>query len=441
MKKYLFLFSLLPFAFSCSDSIVEKEEEEIVIVKEDEEIESEPEIDSDHPNVLLIIADDMGMDASPYDTSFNGARTRKPVMPNVQKLFDEGVRFENAWVYPTCSPTRAAIITGMPSTKTGIEMPGDHLTGSEKILQAFINENTNDAYDTGVFGKWHLSTNSSVIEPMGIDTYKGTTGGGVSNYYVWTLEEDGVSTSVTDYYTTTAYTDYAKGWIAEREKPWFCWVAYNAAHTANEVFHTPKDSNSYTTAGSNNLRMYMQMLEAMDYEIGSLLGSLDKATRANTVIIFIGDNGTPGKVAQEPFTGGKAKGSLHSGGVNTPFIVSGYGVDRVGVSDRSLIEGTDLYATIADICGVENHDSEYSKSFKNLLGSDVGSSRIANFSASANGYTLRGMDYKLTVEDGVEYLYDLNSDYEELSNLLEFELNSEAQASYVALKSAYDQIK
>ncbi|MDG1805461.1 sulfatase-like hydrolase/transferase [Flavicella sp.] len=441
MKNILFLLSLLPLAFSCSDSIVEQEEEEIIIVEEEEETESEPEIDSDHPNVLLIIADDMGMDASPYDTSFNGARTRKPVMPNVQKLYEDGIRFENAWVYPTCSPTRAAIITGKPSTQTGIETPGDHLTGSEKLLQAFINENTNDAYDTGVFGKWHLSTNSSVIEPMGIDTYKGTTSGGVSDYYVWTLEEDGFSTSITDYYTTTAYTDYAKEWISEREKPWFCWVAYNAAHTANEVFHTPKDAASYTTTGSNNLRMYMQMLEAMDYEIGNLLNSLDEATRANTIVIFVGDNGTPGKVAQAPFSGGNAKGSLHSGGVNTPFIVSGYGVDRIGISDKSLIEGTDLYATIADICGVENHDSEFSKSFKDLLSSDVGSNRTTNFSASANGYTLRDMNYKLTIENGIEYLSNLNSDYEETTNLLDSELEMEAQTSYDVLKSAYDQIK
>ena len=308
-------------------------------------------------------------------------------------------------------------------------------------MQAFINENTNDTYDTGVFGKWHLSANSSVIEPMGITTYKGTTGGGVSDYYSWPLSEDGIITTISDYYTTTAYTDYAIDWIQERKKPWFCWVAYNAAHTASDEFHTPKDANMYTTTGTKNIRMYMQMLEAMDYEIGKLLNSLDAETKANTVVIFIGDNGTPGKVAQDPFKNGNSKGSLHSGGVNTPFVVSGYEVDRKGVSETAIIEGTDLFATIADICGVENHDTTYSKSFKDLLSADVGSNRVINFSASASGYTLRNDRFKMTVEDNTVYLFDVVLDYEETVNLLNATLSAEAKIAYDALRAEYDRLK
>ena len=428
------------FVFSnCSSSDVDSFEEEEI---RDDEMPLEEEIvNSERPNVLLIIADDMGMDASPYDTGFNGERSIKPIMPNIQKLYEEGVRFENAWVYPTCSPTRAAIITGKPATQTGVFTPGDHIASSENILQAFINENTEDAYDTGVFGKWHLSTNSALIEPMGIGTFKGSINGGVSDYYNWNLNEDGLTTAIVDYYTTTAYTDYAMDWIQEREKPWFCWVAYNAAHTASDVFHTPKDETSYTTVGTKNVRMYMQMLEAMDYEIGKLLSSLDAATRANTIVFFIGDNGTPGKVAQEPFKGGKSKGSLHSGGVNTPFVVSGYGVDRKGISETALIEGTDLYATIADICGVDNHDSEYSKSFKDLLSADVGSNRSINFAASANGYTLRNANYKLTVENNIEYLFNMATDFDETTNLLNNTLDVSAQSAYEALKAEYERIQ
>jgi arylsulfatase A-like enzyme len=441
MKKItspLFLGMIL-IVVSCSKSIIESSDDDFM-----EDVKTEEPTNgysAENPNVLLIIADDMGMDASPYDTSSNGARGLKPIMPNVQKLYENGVRFENAWVYPTCSPTRAAIITGKPATQTGIYKPGDHLSGTEKILQAFINENTNDTYDTGVFGKWHLSANSSVIEPMGITTYKGTVGGGVSDYYSWPLSEDGITTTISDYYTTTAYTDYAIDWIQERKKPWFCWVAYNAAHTASDEFHTPKDANMYTTTGTKNIRMYMQMLEAMDYEIGNLLNSLDAETIANTVIIFIGDNGTPGKVAQNPFKNGNSKGSLHSGGVNTPFVVSGYEVDRKGVSETAIIEGTDLYATIADICGVEDHDTAFSKSFKDLLINDVGSIRKISFSASGSGYTLRNDHFKLTVEDNIEYLYDMNSDYEETNNLLSNTLSSDAQYAYDAFKTEYERLK
>lgn len=441
----IFFFTLLSILsiISCSNDSESITEETPTEENPDNPEEETPTTGTGKPNILLIIADDMGMDASPYDTSFNTVRTLKPAMPNVEKLYTDGIRFENAWVYSTCSPTRASIITGKVSTQTGVNSPQTKMSDSELVLQKHINNNTNNAYQTGVFGKWHLSTTSAVIEPLGIDKFKGSSinVGGVTDYYNWTLEEDGVKTPITDYYTTTAYTDYAIDWIKDTTKPWFCWVAYNAAHTASGQFHTPEDSNSYTTTGSNNLRKYMQMLEAMDYEIGRLLDSLDEETKKNTTIIFMGDNGTPGKAVQLPFTNTTAKGSLHSGGVNVPFVISGYGVDRKNVSETALIQGTDLFSTISDLCGISNPNTNESISFKSLLSNSGTSLRKINFSASPSGYTLRNDAYKLNIIDNVESLYKVSSDYTETNNLIgQLGTNTEAKAAYDELKQEYNRL-
>ena len=372
------------------------------------------------PNVLLIVADDLGMDATTYATQLN---TTKPTMPNLDKLITNGVRFTNAWAYPTCTPTRGSIITGKHGVQTGLTAPGDHIDISETTLQSYINTNGSTKYASAVFGKWHLSRNSNDIESMGIDMYKGSISGGVNNYYDWTLEEDGNTFDIENYYTTTAYTDYAIDWIKEQNTPWFCWVAYNAAHTP---FHTPKDSSLFTHTGTEDLDMYLQMLEAMDAEIGRLTDNIPEDVLANTTIIFVGDNGTPSQVAQLPFGRGNAKGSLFNGGVNVPLVVSGANVSRQNESDDALVQTTDLFATIADLCNVNVSSVNESISFKTLLTKTATSPRNFSYVESPGngpnfgGYAVRNSEYKYLYDEdnNEEFLYKVFDDYEEVNDLL-----------------------
>lgn len=395
------------------------------------------------PNVLLIIADDMGMDATPYATQLSSI---KPTMPNLDHLTQNGVRFNNAWAYPLCTPTRASILTGKHAVSTNMLSPGDVINLNETSLQTFINNNGTTPYATALLGKWHLSTNSSDPEKLGIDSYKGNTRGGLNDYYNWTLQEDGINTSVTNYYGTTAYTDYAIDWINNQTEPWFCWLAYNAAHS---TFHTPKDETLYTHEGSSTLDMYIQMLEAMDTEIGRLLNSIPPDELANTTIIFVGDNGTPSQVAQSPFSRGKAKGSLYNGGVNVPLIVAGANVSRKNESDDSLIQTTDLFATIADICNVTNHDINESISFKPLLSQSIKHARQFSFSEvlangpSFGGYTVRNHQYKLIYNEDLQesYLFDVMNDYAETINLYDGNLSDEEQNAFDALQAEASRIK
>ena len=111
--------------------------------------------------------------------------------------------------------------------------------------------------------------------------------------------------------------------------------------------------------GMDPMPYYLAAIEAMDFQIGRFLNGLPQQERANTIIIFMGDNGTPNQVAQSPYTNNTVKGSLYQGGINVPLLISGQGVQRTA-DDYNLINSTDLFSTIAQLAGVsaaEIHDS------------------------------------------------------------------------------------
>lgn len=381
----------------------------------------------DPPNVLLIIADDLGKDA------LNGFTegSIKPNTPNIDAIRNTGLSFNNLWVYPTCTPTRAAMITGKYGYRTGIKWAGDELPPSELTLQKYISEETNNRYASAIVGKWHLSGDNSTTNPesFGIDYYAGLIRGATNDYYQWQLTEDG-ATSLQTAYITETFTDLSINWINEQSTPWFLWLAYNAPHTP---FHVPpanmhNQGNLPTYAsGMDATPYYMAAIEAMDDQIGRLLENIPSQERENTIIIFLGDNGTPNDVAQFPYSANTAKGTLYQGGINVPMFISGKGVSRTGTDDN-LITSTDLFATIAEITGVSTSQIYDSKSFKSLLSQ---SSKIRNYqyaemnNGNIDAWAIRNDQYKLIVKaNGNEEMYNLITDPYEQNNLLNGTLTS-----------------
>ena len=186
---------------------------------------------------------------------------------------------------------------------------------------------------------------------MGVTHYAGLLGGMQDDYFNWTLTENGATSTVTEY-STTFFTDSAINWIGQQKSPWFLWLAYTAPHTP---FHLPPNaihssvlSGTDADINANPRDYYFAALEALDTEIGRLLGTVD---RTNAVIIFIGDDGTPRRVVQAPYTLARSKGTLYQGGIHVPMIVSGAGVTRAGQREGALINTTDLFATVADLAG------------------------------------------------------------------------------------------
>ena len=404
MKKLLLV--LLIF-FSCSKYIEQENSIEIT--------------NAESPNILFIIADDLGKDAI---NNFSEGII-KPNTPNIDAIRNNGISFSNFWSNPTCTPTRASIITGKYGYRTGLKSIGDELSISETTLQEYISTQTNNKYASAIVGKWHLSGNNSTINPeiFGIDYYAGLIRGAVADYYQWILSEDGVSSQNTEY-ITEVFTDLSIDWINQQSKPWFMWLAYNAPHTP---FHVPP-SNMHSQGNlppyTNRLDpvpYYIAAIEAMDFQIGRLLENISEDERNNTIMIFIGDNGTPNQVAQRPYSSSTVKNTLYQGGINVPMFISGNSISRSG-TDNNLITSTDLFATIAEIAGSLTNEIHDSKSFKSLF-TESTSLREYQYSELFNGvddeWTISNGTYKLIGNSvGMEEMYNLVNDPYENSNLL-----------------------
>jgi arylsulfatase A-like enzyme len=307
-------------------------------------------------NVLLIIMDDWGIDRSPIDNTTPGAVL--PNMPTLQSLASSGLRFTNAYAQPICSPTRATILTGRHPFRHGVGNPqaNSTLPASELTVPEILTQQS-AGYATGSFGKWHLGGNQSgPFNTGGWQVFKGIRGGGVGDYSLWDKLEvvNGVATQTNDYtvYTTTDQVNDAVTWITDQgSDPWFCWMGFNAPHTP---FHEPP-ANLAPTGGyssqTGNEGMYLRMLEALDTEIGRLLGAVDLN---KTNVFVIGDNGTPNGVVQAPFGNGNSKGDLYQGGVRVPFVASGPDVTVAnGSTSDKLVHCIDLFSTILQLCGVD----------------------------------------------------------------------------------------
>ncbi|WP_233783289.1 sulfatase-like hydrolase/transferase [Flavivirga eckloniae] len=370
------------------------------------------------PNILLVIADDMGLDATPgYNIG-----SIKPNMPTLESLTNSGIKFTNLWANPTCSPTRATILTGKYGFRTGVLTASDILSTSEMALQTYIDTNSSTTYNHAVIGKWHLSNNATHPNTMGINHFAGLLNGSVQSYWNWNLTINGTTTSSTEY-TTSKFTDLAINWINEQTSPWFLWLAYNAPHTP---FHLPPDHlhsqgalpSDEASINSNPLPYYMAALEALDSEMGRLINTMSQEERDNTIIIFIGDNGTPNQVVQV-HQSIRAKGSVYQGGVNVPMIISGKDVTRVNVTEDALINTTDLFATIANIAGTSTTEIHDSKSFKTLLSSTDNINKRDYVYTESEDFTIRNATHKyIYFNDGTEALFNLSDNPLEKPNLL-----------------------
>lgn len=395
---------------------------------------------SDKPNIIFIIADDMGWDAV---GKYPGALGQKAKTPVLDSLANVGVTFTNLWVNPVCSPTRATILTGKFAFRTGVGTAVGGNTGglnsNETLIQKYINDKTNNEYSTAVIGKWHVSNNTQLSAPeqFGVGFYSGIFTGTINDYYNWTQTSNGQQSTVNTY-ATSYFVDQSKKWISQQSKPWFLWLAFNAPHTP---FHRPPLNlisdktlvDNQATINSNKVPYYLAAIEAMDAEMGRLFNSFTEEQKKNTLIIFVSDNGTGMQVAQTPYSSGTSKESLSQGGINTPMIICGYGVNRKNQIDNSLVNGTDLFATIAEVAGTGVSEINDGYSLRALLDNSGVFPRMYAYSeqfdssTDKDGWTMRDSQFKfIHLTNGNEYFYDLSIDPFETNNLIATTLSDEA---------------
>lgn len=308
-------------------------------------------------NVLLVIADDLGVDrVACYGEHPDPGRT-----PVLDQLAADGLLFRNAWSSPNCSPARAAMLTGRFGVRTGVGSIVHHQQAFEfDPSQTTLPKLLAASHHTAAVGKWHLSSTfgSDGMHPLlcGFDTHRGSLSNfspatGSLAYDDWQKLVDGVPQWSTTYATTDS-VDEALGLISGYgSEPWFVWLAFNAPH--KPYHHPPAHLHGFDLPAEveDDPPLFMKALtEAMDTELGRLLAGIDPAVLDDTLVVFVGDNGTHAEGVTAPFEPDKAKGTVYEGGVNVPLIIKGPGV-AAGAECAGLVTATDLFATVLEVCG------------------------------------------------------------------------------------------
>ena len=417
-------------------------------------------------NVLLVIADDLGVEKL---ASYAISGAEFPSTPTLDALAAGGVSFRYAYTNPVCSPARAGMFTGRYAYKTEVTQAlafGSQKAGAlefdEITLPEMLDAETGGLYESSYLGKWHLGTADADFwnnpNHHGWPWYQGvltgfevaTASDGLPQTY-WDYEEttNGAIARET-VYATTRTTDNAIARMGAMTEPWLMVVAYNAPHTP---LHEPPLSlwSGVPVGADGSVRKVNAMIEAMDTELGRLFAAMTPEQAASTTVVFVADNGTAIVNAAPPLDPAMAKESPYEGGSRVPLIVSGPWVGRPGTVSDALVNGTDVFATVAGLAGVALDDPDLdSVSFTPYLRDPTTPSirthaLVEQYSTPGpppynDGFrTLRDAGYKLIERlDGTDELYDLEGvELSEGTNLLGGVLTDEQAAAYASLRAAF----
>ncbi len=432
------------------------------------------------PNIVLILADDMGWN----DVSTNGGGAGKGTVktPNIDTIAREGVNF--TWGYSgngTCAPSRAAILSGRYGTRFGFEftpvpsvmaplmglarassetprraairnpdfepvawedmgMPASEVTLAETLQKA--------GYHTAHIGKWHLGeSNGMAAYDQGFDEsllMQGTLflpedhpdavnskqAFDPIDRFLWTAGGYGVSYNggpafepkghVTDYYTDQA----VKVIEANRNRPFFLYLAHWAIHTPLQS--TRADYDAYPHIESHTERTYAGMIRGLDRSVGRVLAALrEHGLEENTLVIFTSDNGGAGYLGlpdvNKPFRGWKI--TFFEGGVHVPFMMRWPAKLAARQTYHEPVHHFDIYATAAAAAGVPMPDDRKMDGVDLLPYFEGEAERVPHetlFWTQDNYRVVLHQGWKLQrsgPNDEFLWLFDLNEDPTEQKNL------------------------
>lgn len=313
---------------------------------------STPESRPDTPNILVIMADDMGWG----DLGCTGSEVMKT--PNIDRLADNGVLFTSAYVTGSvCAPSRAGFLTGRFPQRFGFENNLDNWNNSKPNREEFHGLHLSEltiadhlkaaGYQTSLIGKWHQGK-SDVHHPnqRGFDYFCGMLGGS-HNYFPeknkHRIERNGEKVnSFTSPYLTDFFTDEAVGWIENKaDHPWFMFLSYNAPHTPMQA--SGQDLEACSHIRDEGRRTYAAMVYALDRGVGRIISKLQElGIYENTLIVFLSDNGgaTNNHSWNGPFSG--CKGNCREGGIRAPMIWQWPSGIPAGKTCKEVVSSLDL---------------------------------------------------------------------------------------------------
>ena len=426
------------------------------------------------PNILIILADDLGWN----DVSYHGSEIKTPY---IDKLISSGVELDRFYVQPTCSPTRAELMTGKSAMRLGITRPISKnqklgLGLEEKILPQYLKELN---YSTYLLGKWHLGSYIPDYFPTrrGFDYFYGYLTGGIGYWdhthgggHDWQrnevgLREDGYVTQLIKNDTLKIINDH------DFTNPIFLNVNFGAPHIPNEA---PEESVlKFSYIEDETRRLHAAMIHEMDNAIGEIIAALEKENvLKNTIVMFASDNGglTPDvklnpsflaipkkigvcetknkfgiKIFQwicENYSGGSSnkplpegKMSVSEGGIRVPAVIWWPGRFEYSKSEN-FITMMDVLPTILDLINYKNEIEVDGESRVSSLNDNDNSesSKYVVTNIINDKYAVIEMPYKLITSADGDQLYNILDDPSENLNIA-----SENQEIVLELKHTLSQ--
>jgi arylsulfatase A-like enzyme len=311
--------------------------------------------DSQRPNIVFFLADDLGW----KDVGYHGSEIKTPT---IDRMAAAGVRLEQFYVMPVCSPTRACLMTGRYPMRYGLQsgvvrpwakygLPLEERTLPQALKEA--------GYRTAITGKWHLGHFEPAYLPTrrGFDHQYGHYNGAIDYY---THHRDGGldwhrndKALIEEGYTTNLVGQEAVRIIEGHKttEPLFLYIPFNAPHTPLQA--PPEYLDRYKDIPSKQRRTFAAMVSCLDDAMSRVLAALEKrGLRDNTLVVFISDNGGPVNQGANNGTLRGAKGGLYEGGVRVPAWAVWPGKLKAGAVVNEPLHMVDWYPTLLNLAGV-----------------------------------------------------------------------------------------
>jgi arylsulfatase A len=397
---------------------------------------------SEKPNIILIMADDFGYEC----VTANGGESYET--PHLDKLAATGLRFTQCHVQPLCTPTRVQLMTGLYNVRNYLNF-GTLVRKETTFGQLFKQA----GYRTGICGKWQLGREVDSPQHFGFE-----------ESCLWQhtrrpprfanpgLEYNGVEKDFNNgEYGPKLVNDFALEFVTRhKDKPFFLYYPMILTHSP---FQPAPDSPDWDPKAvgenvNNNVKHFASMVKYMDAMVGRLVAKLDELNlRDNTLVIFIGDNGTgagvPSKFQGSEIKGGK--GTTTHRGTHVPLIVNWPGIKKPAVSD-DLISSVDFLPTICEAAGISLPNKLDGVSFLPQLKGEKGAPREALYSwySPRQGANLAvrefAFNHKYKLYRTGDF-YDLATDAEEKTALKVADLKADAKTAAAKLQAVLDQYK
>lgn len=360
---------------------------------------------ADRPNIVFILADDVGIEAlgcyggESYET------------PRLDALAKSGTRFDYGFSMAVCHPTRVCFLTGQYPFRLGHPRWGSFPKSAEEATIASVLKKA--GYATAVAGKWQLTLLKNDLDHphrLGFDDYCLFGWHEGPRYFQPLIWQNGERrTDVEDRYGPDVYVDFLADFVKRhRDEPFFCFYSMALCHDVTDDLKEPVPFGP-----DGRYESYREMAEQMDREVGRVVDAIeDLGLRERTLIVFTGDNGTSkssilsanekGQLKRVPvdtrFRGTTVrggKGDLTDGGTNVPLIASWPGTVGAGRVVDDLVDMSDYFATFADLAGAKVDWTVDGRSFAPRLRSDEPGPRRWAFAEHRGKSWVRDQHHKL----------------------------------------------